>query len=230
MSKYELKGEAQKLRREGYPINEIKKKLGLSKSTVSLWCRDIILTEEQYKKIKKEHIFKTQKGRLIGAQMNKNKRINAIKDANILGRKLIRKISKRELLLIAIALYWSEGSKSDRTSGFIFINSDPEMILVMKLFLINVLHIPLEEIVCSIQINRIHEERIDKVLNFWKKLLQLQNSQFRKPYYVNTKVNKVYDNYENYYGICRLAVRKGMNLKYRMLGLIKAIKEDILPV
>ena len=124
MSKYELKGEAQKLRREGYPINEIKKKLGLSKSTVSLWCRDIILTEEQYKKIKKEHIFKTQKGRLIGAQMNKNKRINAIKDANILGRKLIRKISKRELLLIAIALYWSEGSKSDRTSGFIFINSD----------------------------------------------------------------------------------------------------------
>lgn len=230
MSKYELKIEAQKLRKEGFPINEIKDKLGLSKSTVSFWCRDIILTEEQYKKIKKEHVFKTQKGRLIGAQMNKNKRLNAIKEADNLGKKIIKNISKRELLLIATALYWSEGSKSDSTSGFIFVNSDPEMILIMKLFLVDVLHILSEEIICSIQINRIHEQRINVVLNFWKKLLNLRNSQFRKPYYINTKVKKIYDNYENYYGVCRLIVRRGKNLKYRMLGLIKAIKEDILPV
>ncbi|MEK7572254.1 MAG: hypothetical protein AAB493_00115 [Patescibacteria group bacterium] len=228
MSKFELKAEAQKLRREGSTINEIKDKLGLSKSTVSLWCRDITLTEEQYKKIKKEHIFKTQKGRLIGAQMNKNKRLNAIKEADILGKKFIKKISKRELLLIATALYWSEGSKSDSTSSFIFVNSDPEMILVMRLFLIDVLHIPHEDIVCSIQINIIHKERINIVLSFWKKLLNLQNSQIRKPYYINTRVNKVYDNYENYYGVCRLIVRRGKNLKYRMLGLIKAIKENIM--
>lgn len=230
MSKYELKIEAQKLRKEGFPINEIKDKLGLSKSTVSFWCRDIILTEEQYKKIKKEHILKTQKGRLIGAQMNKNKRLNAIKEADNLGKKIIKNISKRELLLIATALYWNEGSKSDSTSGFIFVNSDPEMILIMKLFLVDVLHILSEEIICSIQINRIHEQRISMVLSFWKKLLNLQNSQLRKPYYINTKVKKIYDNYENYYGVCRLIVRRGKNLKYRMLGLIKAIKEDILPV
>lgn len=228
MSRYELKTEARKLRKEGLPLNEIKDKLGISKSTVSLWCRDIILTEEQYKKIKKEHIFKTQKGRLIGAQMNKNKRLDAIKEANNFGKKIIKKISKRELLLIAVALYWSEGSKSDSSSGFIFVNSDPEMILAMRLFLINVLHIPTEDIVCSIQINRTHEERIAVVLSFWKKMLHLQNSQIRKPYYINTKVSKVYDNYDNYYGICRLIVRRGRNLKYRMLGLIKAVKEDIM--
>ena len=228
MSKYELKAEAQRLRREGLPINEIKNKLGFSKSTVSFWCKDIILTEEQYKKIKKEHIFKTQKGRLIGAQMNKDKRLNAIKEADTLGKKIIKKISKRELMLIATALYWSEGSKSDRTSGFIFVNSDPEMILTMKLFLVNILQIPPKDIVCSIQINRIHEKRIKTVLSFWKKLLNLSSSQFRKPYYVNTKINKVYDNYENYYGICRLVIKRGMNWKYRMLGLIKAVKSDIL--
>ena len=229
MSKYELKEKARELRKSGFPINQIKDELKLSKSTVSFWCRDIVLTKEQYKKIKKEHIFKTQKGRLIGAQMNKNKRLNAIKEADILGKKLIKKISKRELLLIATALYWSEGSKSERTSGFIFVNSDPEMILLMKLFLVNILNIPKKDIVCSIQINRIHEKRIKIVLNFWKKLLNLPDNQFRKPYYVNTKVSKIYQNYENYYGICRLLVRKGMNLKYRMLGLIKAVKGDVLP-
>jgi len=228
MSKYQLKIEAQKLRKEGFPINEIKDKLGLSKSTVSVWCRDIVLNEEQYKKIKKDHIFKTQKGRLIGAQMNKSKRLKAIIDAEIFGKKLVKKISKREILLIATALYWSEGSKSDRTSGFVFVNSDPEMILVMKLFLMEVFDIPHREIVCSIQINRIHQERIEAVLNFWKKLLNLPDSQFRKPYYINTKVSKVYANYSNYYGTCRLVVKKGTNLKYKMLGLIKALKEDVL--
>lgn len=161
--------------------------------------------------------------------MNKNKRLIAIKEAEISSKKIIKKISKRELLLIAIALYWSEGSKSDKTSGFVFVNSDPEMILVMKLFLVDVLHVKSEDIVCSIQINRIHEKRIGIVLSFWKNLLKLSEEQFRKPYYVNTKVRKVYENYDNYFGVCRLIVKRGMNLKYRMIGLIKAIKEDILP-
>ena len=164
----------------------------------------------------------------MGAESNRKKKRDAISDANDWGKQHIKKISKRELLLVAAALYWSEGSKSDSTSGFIFVNSDPEMVLVIKLFLVNVLNIPIKEMVCSIQINRIHEKRINTVLSFWKKLLNLQNSQFRRPYYVNTKVSKVYDNYENYYGVCRLVVRKGKNLKYKMLGLIKAMKYDIL--
>lgn len=228
MSKYKERIKAQVLRRAGTSIIVIARKLGISKSTVSKWCRDIILSDEQLEKLLKNKGVSVTKGQRMGAEANKKKRFDAIKDAELWGAKLIKKISTRELLLIATALYWSEGSKSDRTSGFIFVNSDPEMILVMKLFLTNVLNISSEEIVCSIQINKIHETRISIVLNFWKKLLDLQNSQFRRPYYVKTQVNKVYENYENYYGICRLVVRRGMNLKYRMLGLIKAIKGDIL--
>ena len=214
------------MRKDGISIVTIAKELGVSKSATSLWCRDILLTSEQIEKLKKQK--GSAMGRWMGAESNRRKKLNAINIANDWGKKHIKKISKRELLLIATALYWSEGSKSDSTSGFIFVNSDPEMIIVMKLFLVNVLQIPSKEIVCSIQINRIHEKRINMVLNFWKKLLHLRNSQFRKPYYVNTKVSKVYDNYENYYGICRLIVRKGKNIKYRMLGLIKALKGDIL--
>ena len=63
---------------------------------------------------------------------------------------------------------------------------------------------------------------------FWKKLLELKNSQMRKPYFINTKVNKVYENYENYYGVCRLLVRRGKYLKYKMLGLIKAFRNELL--
>ncbi len=228
MSKYNERIKALAKRREGISIIAIARELGVSKGTVSEWCRDIVLTEEQFEKLKRNQGISVTTGQRIGAEMNKKKRLDAIKDAETWGRELIKNISKNDLLLIATALYWSEGSKSEHTSGFIFVNSDPEMILVMKLFITNVLNIANEEIVCSIQINRIHEKRIDTVLNFWKKLLNLPNNQFRKPYYVNTKVSKVYDNYENYYGTCRLVVRKGMNWKYRMLGLIKAMKSNIL--
>ena len=39
----------------------------------------------------------------------------------------------------------------------------------IKRFLNKVLNIPEKEIVCSIQINKIHEKRIGTVLNFWKR-------------------------------------------------------------
>lgn len=102
------------------------------------------------------------------------------------------------------------------------------MILIMKEFLLNVIKISKEDLVCSIQINRIHESRIGVVLNFWQKLLELPKSQFREPYYINSRVNKIYENYDNYYGVCRLIVRRSMSLKYKMLGLIKVMKNKTL--
>src|SRR3989344_1636649 len=147
----------------------------------------------------------------MGAETNRKKKTDVIKTSDVFGKRIIKKISKRELLLISTAFYWCEGSKTDSTSTLIY-----------------VMEVPLEDIVCSIQINRMHENRIKKVLIFWKKLLKLKSYQIRKPYFVNTKVNKVYENYDRYYGVCRLFVRRGKHLKYRMLGLIKAMKNDIL--
>jgi plasmid maintenance system antidote protein VapI len=228
MSKYNERIKARQLRKNGVSIVVIASMLGVTKSSVSAWCRDITLTPEQNFKLVKNKGVSVTTGQRMGAEANKKMRLNAIRDAELYGQEMVKKISNRELLLIATALYWSEGSKSSRTSGFVFVNSDPEMIRVMRLFLIDVLKIPKKDLVCSIQINKIHEGRIEKVLSFWKKLLQLPRNQFRKPYYVNTRVTKVYDNYDDYHGVCRLVVRRGMNLKYRMIGLIKAMKEDIL--
>jgi transcriptional regulator with XRE-family HTH domain len=228
MAMFDKKIKARKLREKGLPINDIKDKLGVSKSTVSLWCRDIVLSEQKIEKIRLDHILKTQKGRLLGAQMNKQKRLDAITEADAFGKKNIRRLSHKELMLVATALYWSEGAKSESTAGFQFINSDPEMILMIKRFLLAI-GVLKEDFVCSVQINEIHKGRITQVLNFWKKLLELDDQQIRSPYFVKTKVSKVYSNYETYFGICRLAVRKSTALKYKMLGLIKAMKA-ILPV
>lgn len=226
MAKYNLKIKAQELREKGFPINKISKELKVSKGSVSLWCRDIKLSEDLKDKIRIDHYKNSQKGRLIGAQMNKNKRLSSLREADLFGSKNINKLSKREIILIATALYWSEGSKSDSSTGFQFVNSDPEMILFIRNFLIKCMEIKISDFTCSIQINKLHEPRISTVLSFWKNLLELENQQIRKPYFVKTESKKIYTNYDNYYGICKLIVRRSTNLKYKMIGLIKALKNQ----
>ena len=47
MAKYKEKIEARKMRIGGISIDKIALKLKVSKSSVSLWCRNILLTPEQ---------------------------------------------------------------------------------------------------------------------------------------------------------------------------------------
>lgn len=216
-----------KLRTQGFSFGYIGEKIKVSKSTVSSWCKDIILTDTQKKHLKQNIISAGRKGRMIGVLANKNKKKEAIKKANVLAKEFIKQINDRELTLIAIALYWSEGAKTQNTSGFQFVNSDPSMIVLMKKFLLQngVLK---EELTCSIQINESHKSRIKEVLKFWQNLLDLQHGQFRKPYFIKSISKKIYDNHDNYFGICRLIVQKSSGLKYKMLGLIQALKESSL--
>lgn len=228
MAKYDERIRARSMRKDGISIVVIAKELLVAKSSVSKWCRDIELSEEQFEKLRKNSGISLSTGQRMGAEVNKRKRLDAIQSAEVWARNVVKNISNRELILIATALYWCEGSKTDSTSRFLFANSDPNMIVLMRNALVQVMGVSSDDIVCSIQINRIHEKRIDTVLSFWKKLLDLEDSQLRKPYFVNTKVSKVYENYDNYFGVCRLVVRKSKPLKYKILGLINALKANIL--
>ncbi len=229
MAKYDLRMMARQMRKKGQSIIVIARHLNIAKSSVSFWCRDIILTPEQYEKLRRNKGISVTTGQRMGAESNKRKKLLAVEQSKEWAKGLISKVSKRDLALIASALYWCEGSKSESTSTFMFVNSDPQMILFMKRFLISVMCVPKEDIVCGIQINKIHEKRINKVLLFWKKLLNLNNSQIRKPYFVNTKISKVYANYDTYFGVCRLFVRKGKQVKYKMLALIESLKRESMP-
>ncbi|MCX6703135.1 MAG: hypothetical protein NTV02_00375 [Candidatus Zambryskibacteria bacterium] len=228
MAKFEEKLKAREMRKKGLSLLKIARKLSVAKSTVSVWCEDVVLTQDQVNALLNDRNELLTTGRMMGAAVNKRKKQEVIKEANVFGERLIKNLSHRELVLVATALYWAEGSKADSTSRFMFINSDPEMILLVKNFLISTMDVLPDDIVCSIQINRIHEKRIKVVLNFWKNLLRLRDEQIRKPYFVDTKVQKVYENYESYFGVCRLIVSKSSQLKYKMRGLIKALKVSTL--
>lgn len=82
MAKFKQKYKAQKLRKSGKSMRQIANHLHVSKGSVSRWCKGIKLTEKQSMLLYLNANKKGQKGRLLGALMNKNKKILAIMESN----------------------------------------------------------------------------------------------------------------------------------------------------
>lgn len=223
MSKYTDKIKARSMRKNGMSIVVIARKLGVSKSSVSLWCRDIVLTDKQFEKLRKNMGISFKYGQRIAAQVNKQKKLNEISNRFEEAQRIVKKLTLRDILIAGICLYWAEGSK---TGGrFIFVNSDPAMIKIILIFLTKVLGVDKKMIHPTLQINLIHKKRVKKVLKFWSKHLDIPISSFNKTYFVNVKPKKVYENYDNYYGILRLRTLKSSSLQYKMLGFIEVFKK-----
>jgi len=87
--KLDLKLKAQKLRKRGLSVKEIEKKLKVSRSSVSLWIREVKLTKKQLKKLYLNKKTGQLKGSIIAA-MNKIK----IREEAILSGRNARSVIK----------------------------------------------------------------------------------------------------------------------------------------
>ena len=141
---------ARELRRRGESIREIAQKVSIARSTVSLWCRDIVLTNDQLEALVERDRLGGARGRMVAAELAKKRKNERVSFNEKVGFERIGKISNRELFLIGIALYWAEGSKGLRSERFVFVNSDPKMIVIMIRWLRECLHVSDEDIVCRV--------------------------------------------------------------------------------
>ena len=130
MSKSDLKLRALALRRVGTSVKDIARELGVSRGSVSVWIRDVVLTPLQNKKLNEQRINAGHKGRMLGAQMNKRKKQERIALAEREASNAIKKLPKNDLFLIGLGLYWGEGVKASQSSTAV-INSDPRIIKLM---------------------------------------------------------------------------------------------------
>ncbi|MCK5044450.1 hypothetical protein KAR26_01820 [Candidatus Parcubacteria bacterium] len=175
--KLKEKNLSRKLRLQGYSINEICRKLSLAKSSVSIWVRDIKLTTTQKenlssKGIKKEIIERRRTTRLIRENAKRQIIINEAKED-------IDSLSKKDLFLIGIALYWAEGSKSQR-NAVKFSNSDSRMIKLMMRFFKDICRVPEKKLKGYIHIH--HHLDVKKSEDYWSSISKIPLSQFYKTY------------------------------------------------
>jgi hypothetical protein len=122
------KKKARILRTEGYSYAEITQKVSVSKGSISRWCRDIKLSKRQIKNLQQKQRYGSYKGRLAGANRQKETRIENTKKLLSKGIKKVGSLSKRDFFIAGIALYLGDGSKE--TARWVFLTP------ILKLFVL----------------------------------------------------------------------------------------------
>lgn len=221
MAKSLLKLKARELRRQGISVKYIAEELHITKSSVSLWVRDIILSIEQLEALRKSSLQGAERGRLKSALLQKERRIKQLEEHKSSGIKTIGALTDRELLIAGLALYWGEGSKKDRKVQFC--NADPQMVRFLLDWLQRCFGIELKELRCIVGINAIHIQREAIVKAYWSKITGIPLEQFTKTSFKKVTNQKVYDNFDNHYGTLSIKVMQPARLYGKILGLIEGL-------
>lgn len=209
------KGIAIELRKKGFSYSEIETAINIPKSTIAFWIKKIKLTEPQIKKLKNR--------RIEVARKNSQKRISKIKKAieeiNISSTKDINQISKRELWLMGIILYWKHSSEDNIKKGVRFSSSNPDLIKLFLRWLKKVGKIENKEINFDILMGKNNrKEKVQNAVQYWSKITNLSKNNFTHIYYQKGKALRTQ------FGMLRIRVRASSMLARQIFGWIKGIK------
>ena len=117
------------LRKQGMTYKQILERVPVSKSSVSMWLKDSVLTEAEMRVLKRRKDSGISRGRIRAAASLRAARNTRDGATFAESRSEFEKFKSSPFFQVGIALYWAEGSK--RTSSFAFINSDSEMVVFM---------------------------------------------------------------------------------------------------
>ena len=164
------------LRGKGCSIKEIARALNVSKSSVSLWVKEIGLTQSQ----KLDLSMRGQRREII-----EKRRVTRIKNELIKRRSIIESakrdisnITEKELLRTGSLLYWAEGGK---TKGIVrFSNGDPRLIEIMMVFFRKICLVPELKFRGYIHIHPHLDSRTAE--RYWSNISGIPLSQFYKTY------------------------------------------------
>jgi transposase len=219
-AKDERRAEARRLREQGLTYNEIAAKLGVSKSSISLWVRDLPRTGRlSYEEWRKRS---TEAKRVYGAaqrRINEARRevTRAAAAAEIGG------LTDRELIIAGAIAYWCEGAKNKpyrRDDHVTFVNSDPGLIGFFLRFLCTA-GVASDDLIFRVQI---HENAdVAAAQRFWLAITGAQEDQFRRPTLKRHNPKTIrYNVGDDYHGCLRIDVRRCSILYRRIEGWARA--------
>jgi hypothetical protein len=183
--KQKEKAIAIRLRKKGKSLNFIHAVLKVSKSTLSLWTKDIQLSELQKKRLKfnqnKKEVIEKRRNSRLSNELSRRELV--VQEA----KKGFTALSKQELKIIGSMLYWAEGGKTQR--GLVrFSNGDPVMIQVMMKFFRQICEVKEERFRGYIHIHP-HLNK-QKAEIYWSKISKIPLKQFFKTYNKPNKSSK----------------------------------------
>lgn len=227
---------ALRLRIEGKSYNEIQKEIKVSKSTLSSWLHDVVLSDKARARLDGRM---REEGAKMLIKMNKLQTKTAEERASVAseeGKNKIHTLVQNDLLVIGAVLYWAEGYKRLQVRGgrermghkISFVNSDAEMIAVFIRFLLETLKVPSEKIRLTMRLYAHINERDARA--YWMRATGLSSEHFYKTTYLVSGASKGVRPYNRLpWGTLQVEVCNTSQF-HHLLGMISGVKEALLHV
>ena len=223
-AKDDLRARARQLREQGLAYNQIAAELGVSKSSVSLWVRDLPRPERLGYE---ECCRRVAEGvrRYWAAERHAREAQREATSAAAAAE--IGTLTKRELLIAGAIAYWCEGAKNKphhRQDRVIFTNSEPGLIMFFLRFL-DAADVGRDRLIYRVQI---HESAdVAAAEQFWLALTGAAPDQFRRTTLKRHNPKTVRKNVgSNYRGCLRLDVRQSSGLYRQIEGWARAATSE----
>ncbi|MGA5871166.1 helix-turn-helix domain-containing protein [Streptomyces cinereoruber] len=208
-----LRARARELRLEGWTYDRIQAELGCSKSSISLWVRDLPKPEPRYTEEERRARMNAGLARLRATQDEERQ------ETKRLAHESVGALSDRELFIAGVTLYWAEGAKDKayrRREVLQFINSDPNVITLYLRWL-DLLGVTPDRLRFRVSI---HESAdVAEAERFWAELAGVDASTFQRATLKRHNPKTVRKNTaEAYRGCLVVYVTGGSELYRRMEG------------
>ena len=220
-AKDDLRARARDLRLQGMGYEEIVAQLDVSKSSVSLWVRDLP---------RPPRVASEECARRTAERMRRywaaERPLRAARRAaaSAAAAATIGDITDREILIAGAVAYWCEGAKNKpyrRVDRVTFANSDPELISFFLLFL-DTVGIPRSDLAFQLQIHETAD--VGSAERFWLDLTGAQPEQFCKTFLKRDNPTTTRKNTsDTYHGCVRVDVRRSCELYRKIEGWVSAV-------
>ncbi|MFF8592667.1 hypothetical protein ACF061_14685 [Streptomyces sp. NPDC015220] len=212
-AKDDMRAKARELRLRGWTYDQIEAELGCSRSSVSLWVRDLP---------KPERRDPSEQARLAARKRWEHElavRDEVRRRTKAAAAQEIGEMSTRDLFMAGVALYWAEGAKDkpyDRREAVVFVNSDPGVIQIYLAWL-RLLGVEADRLQYRVMIHMTADTEAAK--RYWADLVGVDAATFQRTTIKKHNPKTVRKNVgENYRGCLVIKVSQGAELYRRIEG------------
>ena len=211
------------LRRQGFSYSEIQKELALPKSTIASWSQNVTMDVGHEQRLQQKRSATAQKNNALRKRRTAEA-ITAIKKSSSHD---IRTISKRELWLMGITLYWKNISSTGRVQ---FTSAEPDLIKLFLRWLQEVGRLKKNEFLFDIFLGSDKQNIRDDAIGYWSKNTGFDTEHFSHVYLLRRKKKRVVQRKRTTYqhGLLRIRVRASSLLARQIAGWIEGIKTCII--
>lgn len=194
-----LKERAVAMRKRGAALRDIEKRLGIRKSTLHYWFRDIQLSDHHLQRLKKRADNALFKARIEAVKWHNAQKATRMKLAFGAATQTLEciDITNDAIAELALALlYLGEGMK--KTGSTAMGNSDPLILRFFVRMLQRLYKVPIEDMKCDLHLRA--DQNQTQMVRYWSKTLGIPSRNFGKTSIdMRTKDRPTYSHYK---GVC----------------------------